>query len=64
MTMQTFTEKDVARILKCSVAGLRKMRRERRGPRWIRVGRLIRYPEESLQELLAEQGNPQRNGSQ
>jgi hypothetical protein len=55
--MCCITEAEVAEMLRCSRACLRRMRRENRGPRWIRVGRLIRYPEQWLREYI------ERNGS-
>ena len=36
--MQTLTEAEVAEMLRCTKAALRKWRREGRGPRFIRVG--------------------------
>ena len=47
-----FTEPELASDLKCKPAALRRMRREGRGPRWIRVGRLIRYPRAWVQEWI------------
>jgi Helix-turn-helix domain len=41
-------EKFAAKFFGCSVAMLRRMRREGRGPRFVRVGRLVRYPLEWL----------------
>lgn len=46
-------EKEAARFLNCSVALLRRMRREHRGPRWVRIGgRLVRYPADWLSEYV------------
>jgi Helix-turn-helix domain len=42
------TESDVAKQLQISVAALRKWRIERRGPRFIKVGSLVRYKPEDL----------------
>jgi len=50
--MTTYNEEGTARLLSCSRALLRKMRREGRGPRFTRVGRLVRYPEVWLVEYL------------
>jgi excisionase family DNA binding protein len=47
------TEHEVARRLHVSVASLRKWRVERRGPQFIKVGSLVRYREEALQDWLA-----------
>ena len=41
--MRLLTESEVSEILRCTKAALRRWRREERGPRFIRVGRLIRY---------------------
>lgn len=57
---QTLTEREVAAILRCSVAALRRMRRERRGPKWTRVGRLVRYPEPWLREFIEQNANEPR----
>ena len=48
----TLSERDLAAMLRCTPAALRRMRREGRGPRWTRVGRLIRYPRSWVQEWL------------
>ncbi len=50
--MQMHDEDTAARILKCSPALLRKMRRDGRGPRWTRIGRLVRYAESWLREYV------------
>ena len=41
--MQLLTEQKAAETLNCTVAALRRWRRERRGPRFVKLGRLIRY---------------------
>ena len=46
------TESETARRLGISVSGLRKWRREGQGPRFIRLGRLIRYSVPDLEEWL------------
>lgn len=56
--MQTLTEQDVARLFRCSTAGLRRMRREGRGPVWIKVGRLVRYPAPLLEDFIASNVAP------
>ena len=50
--MQTLTETEVAEMLRCTKAALRKWRREGRGPRFIRVGRLIRYRLADVDQFL------------
>ena len=47
-----FTTAGLARYLECKPPALVRMRRENRGPRWTRVGRLIRYPRSWVQEWL------------
>jgi len=46
------TEDAVAERLGCSVALLRKWRRLRIGPEYCNIGRLVRYPEDKLQEFI------------
>jgi predicted DNA-binding transcriptional regulator AlpA len=50
----TLTEVEVAEIFKCSRAALRRMRREKRGPRFIHVGRLVRYPLADVEAFIGE----------
>ncbi len=60
--MRNLDEKGVAEVLLCSVAKLRKMRRDGTGPRWVRIGRLCRYPEEWLiQYIEANEVRQERN---
>jgi hypothetical protein len=53
MSLEALTERQTAQMLNCSAAALRKWRREGQGPRWVRCGRLIRYPADWLREFLA-----------
>ena len=46
------SESEAARRLDVSVSGLRKWRRERSGPQFIRIGRLIRYSLDDIQIWL------------
>jgi len=51
--MQVFlTEKEVAEQIKVSLASLRRWRLLQRGPRFIKVGALVRYRAEDLQQWL------------
>ena len=51
--MQIFlTEKDVAEQIKVSLASLRRWRLLQRGPRFIKVGALVRYRAEDLEQWL------------
>lgn len=52
--MQIFlTEKDVAKQINVSLASLRRWRLERRGPRFVKVGALVRYRPEDLEQWTA-----------
>jgi len=45
-------ETEAARILGCTVACLRGWRQRRRGPSFIRIGRLVRYRPSELAEFI------------
>ena len=47
------TEKDVAEQIKVSLAYLRRWRLLQRGPRFIKVGALVRYRAEDLEQWMA-----------
>jgi predicted DNA-binding transcriptional regulator AlpA len=49
------TEQDVAKQLHVSLAALRRWRLEGRGPRFIKVGSLVRYRPEELEQWVAAQ---------
>ena len=49
---QILTESGTAERLGISISGLRKWRRDGSGPRYIRLGRLIRYLGTDVQEWL------------
>jgi excisionase family DNA binding protein len=49
------TPREVAARLALTVSALERMRRERRGPAYVRVGRLVRYAPEDLARYIAEQ---------
>ncbi len=51
--MQNFlTEKEVAQQIKVSLASLRRWRLLQRGPRFVKVGALVRYRAENLEQWL------------
>lgn len=51
--MQNFlTEKEVARQITVSLASLRRWRLEQRGPRFIKLGALVRYRPEDLEQWM------------
>jgi len=52
MTGALLTEPEVADRLRVSLACLRRWRLERRGPRFVKVGSLVRYPAEELDRWL------------
>lgn len=47
------TEQDAAKRLNVSLALLRKLRREGRGPSHVRIGNLVRYRTDALPSWLA-----------
>lgn len=47
------TEQDVSKRLNVSVASLRRWRLTKRGPAFLKVGSLVRYPPEELEAWLA-----------
>jgi excisionase family DNA binding protein len=48
------TESEVSKALRVSLATLRKWRVEKRGPRFIKIGSLVRYQLEDLREWLSK----------
>jgi predicted DNA-binding transcriptional regulator AlpA len=52
MTGMLLTESEVAGRLRVSLACLRRWRLERRGPRFLKVGSLVRYPAEELKHWI------------
>ncbi len=46
------TEKDLSALAKLSPAMLQKMRREGKGPAYVRIGAAIRYPEADVSAWL------------
>ncbi len=50
----TLTEEEVSRLFKCTKAALRRMRREGRGPRFLHVGRLVRYRISDVEEFVMQ----------
>lgn len=55
------SESEAARRLSVSIGALRKWRRESKGPRFIKLGRLVRYSVGSLQAWLEANS---RNGEE
>jgi excisionase family DNA binding protein len=52
MTGLLLTEPEVAKRVRVSLACLRRWRLERRGPRFIKVGVLVRYPADDLDQWI------------
>jgi predicted DNA-binding transcriptional regulator AlpA len=48
----TLTEAEVSCLFKCTKAALKRMRREGRGPRFVHIGRLVRYLHSDVEEFL------------
>ena len=55
--MTLYDERGAAQFLNCSKALLRRMRREKRGPRWTRIGKLVRYPAHWLADYIEAHAN-------
>jgi predicted DNA-binding transcriptional regulator AlpA len=47
------TEAEVAQALRCSKAILRKWRASKTGPRYLKIGRMVRYPVQAVEEFLS-----------
>lgn len=52
MTGMLLMEPEVADRLRVSLACLRRWRLEKRGPRFVKVGSLVRYPAEELNQWI------------
>ena len=52
--MDILGERDVAQMLGCSVALLRKWRLSGNGPAYLKIGRLVRYRREDIDAFLTE----------
>ncbi len=50
--MKLLNESQTAELLQVTRSCLRRMRRERRGPAFVRVGKLIRYSESALEDFI------------
>lgn len=56
------TEKDVASLLGLTVSALRRWRRERRGIRFVKVERAVRYERQDVLDYIERQKQPVRTG--
>jgi predicted DNA-binding transcriptional regulator AlpA len=50
---QVLTEKELAKFLKVSAETVRYWRKARRGPRYSKLGRAVRYTSDAIDEFLA-----------
>jgi excisionase family DNA binding protein len=50
--MQLITEREAADMLNCTASALRRMRRERRSPAYARIGKLIRYKPQDVEDFV------------
>lgn len=51
-SMNLLDEREAAKVMSCSVALLRKFRLFGEGPAYVKIGRLVRYRQEDLEEFL------------
>jgi len=59
------TERDVAKLLRVSLAAVRKWRLQERGPKYLKIGSLVRYRRSDLDVWLTSLptgGATDRNG--
>jgi hypothetical protein len=49
---QLLNEREAAKILAVSIAALRRWRREKRGPQFVRCERCVRYALDALSEFV------------
>jgi excisionase family DNA binding protein len=49
---ELLTDHEAAQLLKCSRAALVRFRQERRGPPFVKVGKLVRYSQSDLKTWL------------
>ena len=52
MPESLLTETDISKHLRVSVACVRRWRLERRGPRFLKIGSLVRYKPEDVEEWI------------
>jgi predicted DNA-binding transcriptional regulator AlpA len=55
MLESLLTETDVSKHLRVSVACMRRWRLEHRGPRFLKIGSLVRYRPEDVEEWIKAQ---------
>jgi hypothetical protein len=52
--LELLTEIEAAAVLNCTPSALRRFRREKRGPRYAKIGRLIRYALSDVEAFVEE----------
>jgi predicted DNA-binding transcriptional regulator AlpA len=52
--LQLLDEKQTAALLNCTPAALRRWRREQRGPRYVKLSRLVRYAQSDIEEFVRQ----------
>jgi hypothetical protein len=50
--LRTYTEVELAELLRCSKAVLRKWRRLGSGPGFVKIGRMVRYPADAVEAFV------------
>lgn len=50
---QVLTEREVEREYGFSISYLRRVRRERRGPRFLKIGKMVRYKKFDIESYLS-----------
>jgi len=54
MSSDLLNEIEVSKILGLSISTLRKWRMDKVGPKFIKIGRLVRYPSSKITEFIEE----------
>jgi predicted site-specific integrase-resolvase len=62
-TLQLLNERQAARLLACSVAALRRWRREGRGPEFTRLERCVRYDTRAIERFVAENSSTKKEAA-
>jgi predicted DNA-binding transcriptional regulator AlpA len=52
LTPEILTEREVAETYGFGISYLRRCRRERRGPRFLKIGKLVRYRRADIEDYL------------
>jgi predicted DNA-binding transcriptional regulator AlpA len=59
---ELLTEHDVSRLLKVSVATIRRRRLLRQPPEWLKIGASVRYTRASIERLIQDSQQASRSG--